>query len=111
METSHLIVLAVDMPFLTREQLHLLCTMVSGGCGVVPVIGERTEPLAAIYSKECAPDFAAALAGPDLSLQPLVRKLAADGKVRMFSVPKEHEPLYRSLNKPEDLWNSMPEIR
>jgi molybdopterin-guanine dinucleotide biosynthesis protein A len=111
METSHLVVLAVDMPFVTREQLRLLCTMVSEGSGVVPLIGDRTEPLAAIYPKESASEFIAALARTDLSLQPLVRKLAADGKVRMFSVPTEDEPLYRSLNKPEDLWNSLPEIR
>jgi molybdopterin-guanine dinucleotide biosynthesis protein A len=103
METSHLLVLAVDMPFVTREQLHHLCSLVSEGCGVVPLIRDRTEPLAAIYPKEAAPGFVAALNGPDLSLQPLVRKLTAEKKLRMFSVPKEDEPLYRSVNRPEDL--------
>jgi molybdopterin-guanine dinucleotide biosynthesis protein A len=102
METSHLVVLAVDMPFVPREQMRLLCTMVSEGSGVVPVIRERAEPLAAIYPKESAPDFSAALTGPDLSLQPLVRKLLAEGKLRMFSVPKEDEAFYRSVNTPED---------
>lgn len=103
MQTSHLVVLAVDMPFVTREQLRLLCIMVSDGSGVVPVIGEHTEPLAAIYPREAASDFIAALAGPDLSLQPLVRNLAAAGKVRMFPVPREDEHLYRSINTPADL--------
>src|SRR5256885_10895150 len=81
MQTSHLVVLAVDMPFVTREQLRFLCTMVSEGRGVVPVIGERTEPLAAVYPAQAAVDFAAALAGNDFSLQRIIRKLAADEKV------------------------------
>lgn len=103
METSHLVVLAVDMPFITREQLQFLCHQATEGCGVVPLIGERAEPLAAIYPREAAPDFIAALNGLDLSLQPLVRRLAAAGKVRMFSVPQEEERFYRSVNTPADL--------
>ena len=103
MQTSHLVVLAVDMPFVTREQLQFLCSKATEGCGVVPMIGDRAEPLAAIYPRESAPDFAAALAGPDFSLQPLVRKLEGAGKVRMFSVPPEDERFYRSINTAEDL--------
>jgi molybdopterin-guanine dinucleotide biosynthesis protein A len=103
METSHLVVLAVDMPFIPREQLRFLCGLATEACGVVPMISERAEPLAAIYPREAAPDFNAALAGPDFSLQTLVRKLVAAGKVRMFAVPQEDEGLYRSINTPEDL--------
>ena len=103
MKTSHLVVLAVDMPFVTREQLHHLCSLATEGCGVVPMIGERAEPLAAIYPREAAPDFISALAGADLSLQPLVRKLAAAGRVQTFSVPPEDERFYRSINTPADL--------
>lgn len=103
MKTSHLVVLAVDMPFVTCEQLQFLCSEATGGCGVVPIVGERTEPLAAIYPREAVPDFISALAGPDLSLQPLVRKLAAAGKVRTFLVPREEERFYHSINTPADL--------
>ena len=103
MQTTHLVVLAVDMPFVTREQLQFLCLEATEGCGIVPLIGERAEPLAAIYPKESAWDFAAALAGIDLSLQPLVRKLAAAGKVRLHPVPSEEENLYLSLNEPSDI--------
>jgi molybdopterin-guanine dinucleotide biosynthesis protein A len=103
MQTSHLVVLAVDMPFVTREQLEFLCREATEGCGVVPIIREQAEPLAAIYPREAAPDFVSALAGPDLSLQPLVRKLVAAGKVRAFPVPQEDERFYRSINTPADL--------
>src|SRR5687768_7234821 len=75
MQTSHLLVLAVDMPFVTREQLQHLSSLATARCGVVPMIAARAEPLAAIYPKESALDFAAALAGSDFSLQALVRKL------------------------------------
>ena len=102
MQTSHLLVLAVDMPFMTREQLRFLCGVVSIGCGVVPIFDNRAEPLAAIYPSESAPDFAAALAGPDFSLQALVRKLENTGKVRFLPVLSQDEHLYMSLNEPSD---------
>ena len=103
MRTSHLVVLAVDMPFVTREQLQFVCGQATEGCGVVPVVRERAEPLAAVYPAEAAPEFVAALAGVDFSLQPLVRKLAAAGTIRMVSVAPEEERLYQSLNTPADL--------
>jgi molybdopterin-guanine dinucleotide biosynthesis protein A len=103
MQTSHLVVLAVDMPFVPREQLRFLCTMASEGRGVVPVIGERAEPLAAVYPAEAALDFAAAMASPDFSLQRIIRKLAADEKVRLYPVPVQDEHLYRSINEPNDI--------
>jgi molybdopterin-guanine dinucleotide biosynthesis protein A len=103
METSHLIALAVDMPFMTSEQMRLLRGRAEPGCGAVPVVGERSEPLAAIYPRESAPDFAAALTGSDFSLQKIVRKLAAVGKIRFFSVSENDEHLYRSVNEPNDL--------
>ena len=103
MRTSHLVVLAVDMPYVTREQLEFLCSQASAGRGVVPVVGERAEPLAAVYPAEAAREFLAALAGTDFSLQPLVRQLAAAGTMRMVPVSPEEEQLYRSINSPADL--------
>lgn len=102
-QTSHLIALAVDMPFMTREQMRVHCSLVNEGYGVVPVIGERTEPLAAIYPRGAAPDFAVTLAGNDFSLQGLARRLIAAGKLQPFAVPENDELLYRSVNAPGDL--------
>lgn len=103
MRTTHLVALAVDMPFMTSEQLSVLGRLAAEGRGIVPVIGERAEPLAAIYPAEAAGDFATALAGPDFSLQRVVRNLAIDRKVRLFSVPAEHGHFYRSVNEPGDV--------
>jgi molybdopterin-guanine dinucleotide biosynthesis protein A len=103
MQTTHLVALAVDMPFMTAEQLRVLCGLAGQGCGVTPMIGERAEPLAAVYSRESGLDFAAALAGRDFSLQKLVRELIAAGKMRIFPVPEKDEHLYLSLNEPADI--------
>ena len=103
MQTSHLVALAIDMPFMTSEQLRFLCSLALAGRGVVPMIDERAEPLAAIYPREAAVNFDAALAGRDFSLQALARKLAQAGRVRMVAVAEEERDLYRSVNKPNDL--------
>jgi molybdopterin-guanine dinucleotide biosynthesis protein A len=101
--TSHLVALGVDMPFVTAAQLQDLCHRANPGCGVVPTIGRRAEPLAAVYPVEAYVDFTAALAGNDWSLQPLVRRLADEGKVQLVKVSEAEAELYRSLNEPQDL--------
>ena len=101
--TTHLIVLAVDTPFLEAGELRCLLELATEASGVVPIIEERAEPLAAIYPAEAAEDFQAALEGQDSSLQPIVRKLAAVGKVTLCRVPENRANLYRSVNEPEDL--------
>jgi len=100
---THLIALAVDMPFMTSDELGRLLEQVTEGCGIVPIIGGQAEPLAAIYPAEAAADFQAALAGRDYSLQPLVRELAVIDKVKLWPVANEHAEFYQSLNEPRDV--------
>lgn len=102
MQTSHLIALAVDMPFMTSEQMATLWGLATIGCGVLPMIDDRAEPLAAIYPREASGDFLAALASGHFSLQRLSRSLVQAGKLRIFLVPAREEGLYRSVNAPED---------
>jgi molybdopterin-guanine dinucleotide biosynthesis protein A len=97
MRTTHLIALAVDMPFMTVRELRRLLELATENRGVVPVIGERAEPLAAIYPAHAAADFKVAIAGQDFSLQRLVRKFALGHKI----AGKEAVDLYRSVNTPE----------
>jgi molybdopterin-guanine dinucleotide biosynthesis protein A len=101
--TTHLLVLAVDMPFMTASELSKLLELATKGCGVVAIIDERLEPLAAVYPAEAADDFGAALTGPDFSLQLVVRKLAAAGKVRLRPVAETNAYLYQSWNQPGDV--------
>ena len=100
---THLLALAVDMPFMTLPQLELLCTLAHPSCGVLPVIGSRAEPLAAIYPRNCLPQLQSALSGNDYSLQRLTTILLDSGQLRVFEVSPEQTPLYRSINSPADL--------
>jgi molybdenum cofactor guanylyltransferase len=100
MRTTHLLALAVDMPFMTSGQLDVLRELAGEGRGVVPVVGERAEPLAAIYPAQAAMDFATALAGTDFSLQRIIRKLADEDKVTLLAVRAQDEHFYRSVNEP-----------
>jgi len=100
--TTHLVVLAVDMPFMTAGELGALLALATKGCGVIPMIGDRADPLAAIYPVEASEDFRTALTGSNFSLQPLVNALADAGKVKLCFVPKERAHFYQNLNTPGD---------
>lgn len=101
--TEHLLVLGIDMPFMTKTYLKQLSGRVERGIGLVPVIENRAEPLAAIYPRDAMAELASALSGSDFSLQPVVRKLIATGKLQSLEVPPEEVPLFRNLNEPKDL--------
>jgi molybdenum cofactor guanylyltransferase len=69
MQTSHLVVLAVDMPFMTILQMKALWNLAAIGRGVLPMVGARAEPLAAIYPREARGEFVAALKCNDACFQ------------------------------------------
>ena len=67
------------------------------------MIGNRAEPLAAIYPAHAHVDLVEALSGIEFSLQTLTNKLVKAGKLRALNVVKEEEMLFRNLNEPADL--------
>jgi len=103
MHTTHLLALAIDMPFMTEEFLRCLCVKIKAGRGVVPKIGNRAEPLAAIYPREAEIDFRRALAGADFSLQSLTRRLVETGKLRAIHVTEQEKRFFLNVNEPADL--------
>jgi molybdopterin-guanine dinucleotide biosynthesis protein A len=103
MSTSHLLALAIDMPWMSNKYLEFLYAQIELGRGVLPKIGDRAEPLAAIYPREAAIETAKALAGTDFSLQSLVCDLVAVGKLRAIPVAQEEEKLFRNINELADL--------
>jgi molybdopterin-guanine dinucleotide biosynthesis protein A len=103
MRTGHLLTLAVDMPFMTEAHLRSICSLTEEDRGVLPMIGQRAEPLAAVYPREVHTDFSAALRGDEFSLQPLCQKLARAGKLRIFQISKKEKEFYKSANEPKDL--------
>ena len=101
--SSHLLVLAIDMPSMKEVHLRYLCDRVEPGRGVLPMIGDRAEPLAAIYPVEARIDFVNALSGVDFSMQTLTNQLVKMGMLSVIRVSEEEQLFYRNLNEPDDL--------
>jgi molybdenum cofactor guanylyltransferase len=100
--TDHLLALAIDMPFVTEEVLRSLCNSIEPGRGVIPMIGDRAEPLAAVYPKGAGIDLNAALSGSDFSLQSLTKKLVEAGKLNLVNILEEKEKFFRNFNELSD---------
>lgn len=102
MHTAHLLALAVDMPFMSESYLRHLCDQIEPGRGVLPKIGTRAEPLAAIYPREAAIDLHHALTGTNFSLQSLARDLVATGKLQELSVAEPDKKFFLNVNVPSE---------
>ena len=101
--TNYLLVLAIDMPWMNEGHLRFLCNQIQPGCGVVPMIGDLAEPLAAIYPIETYANFSAALFGVDFSLQTLTNQLVQTGRLRVIRVSDKEQQYYQNLNEPGDM--------
>jgi molybdopterin-guanine dinucleotide biosynthesis protein A len=103
MHSTHLLVIAIDMPFMTEEYLRFLCGQIEPRRGVVAKFDDHFEPLAAIYPRATDTDFQNALAGIDFSLQTVVRSLVRAGKLREISATEHDRKLFANANEPCDL--------
>ena len=102
--TNHLLALGIDMPFMSEKYLRFLCDQIEPRRGVLPMIGGRAEPLAAIYPKGAHVDLVAALSGLDFSLQTVTQRLVDAGKLRPVSVKKKDQYFFQNINEPADLY-------
>jgi molybdopterin-guanine dinucleotide biosynthesis protein A len=103
MRNTHLLALAIDMPFMTEKYLKLLCNQIAPRRGVIPKIEDRFEPLAAIYPQEALANVRRALSGTDFSLQTVAARLAAAGKLQVTLVTSKERKLFSNVNEPVDL--------
>jgi len=103
MTSDHLLVLAIDLPFVTFDYLKNLSAQIETDRGVVPMTGRRFDPLVAIYPREVVVNFQNALDGEDFSLQPLIANLIAAEKLKSVEVSEDDRQLFRNLNEPDDL--------
>ncbi|HXF10704.1 MAG TPA: NTP transferase domain-containing protein, partial [Desulfuromonadaceae bacterium] len=110
-ETTHLLVLAVDLPQMTPGHLRQLWSSASPGVGIVPRHHGLLEPLCAIYPAEAAMAAGKALAGPDVSLHGLVGVLVEKKQVRFYQVKKPDLPFYKNVNTPRQIANSDSSLR
>ena len=101
--TTHLLALAIDMPFMTESYLRSICDAIEPSRGVIAKIDNRAEPLAAVYPREAEIDFRTALAGTDFSLQNVVHHLVTAGKLLEISVTEQERRLFRNVNNASDV--------
>jgi molybdopterin-guanine dinucleotide biosynthesis protein A len=102
LQTSHLLVLAVDLPQMTPEHLLKLWGLCQPGTGVIPLSGGYFEPLCAIYPAEAAVVAEARLNSPDASLQGFAATLRHLSRVRAYELTPEEKPFYLNMNTPSD---------
>jgi len=106
-QSNHLLALAIDMPFMYEGHLRALYDKIQPGCGILPMIGDRVEPLAAIYPVEARIEFIKALSGTNFSLQTLTNRLVKMRRLHVVEVSKGEQRFYWNLNEPSDLGASL----
>ncbi len=102
MSTPLLLVLAVDMPFITGAFLGSLVEE-AGPKGVVPLEDGLFQGLAAVYPKSVGALLDQALAGDDRSLQFFANRALRGGLVMARPISDAEKPLFGNLNRPADL--------
>lgn len=99
---SYVLLLSCDMPFLTFEAINFLIMNSGEHDAVVPLVGDKPEPLCAVYSKNLLPEINSRLASGNLSMQNLIysvnyKFVAFDEMVNLFP------DLFFNVNNSEDL--------
>lgn len=96
--TSHLIVLAVDLPQMTPAWFAQLAAACAPGRGAVGRRGKFYEPLAAIYPMDLRGEAAAALQRGDFALQAFIA--AAGERFHVHEITDAEAPWFENWNVP-----------
>jgi molybdopterin-guanine dinucleotide biosynthesis protein A len=102
-QTSHLLLLAIDLPLMTSKLLTKLYSLATPGRGAVAVCSQHFEPLAAIYPREASALANAALNRGDLSLQTLIESLRMENRIVLHRCDETEARCFLNLNSPNDL--------
>jgi molybdopterin-guanine dinucleotide biosynthesis protein A len=102
MRATHLLALAIDLPAMSAGHLAGLWVAAAPGCGVLPWLGGRAEPLPAIYPVEAGPIARGMLSGEDVSLRALTQALLAAGRMKKRVIRSPEANLYANWNSPGD---------
>ena len=100
---QNVIILAVDMPYMSPLFLRQMGTRIMPDSGIVPQIDAQYQPLSAIYNRETLSIIMDQLARGENSLQALSRVLIDRGLLRSFAVNPVERELFSNWNYPTDL--------
>jgi len=103
LQTSHLLVLAIDLPRIRPDHLFKLCQLTGPGCGVIPRNGDRLEPLCAIYPRAALALSEECLRGRGASLQEFGRKLQLCSQAKFYDLAPKEKRMYLNMNTPADI--------
>jgi molybdopterin-guanine dinucleotide biosynthesis protein A len=103
LHSSHLLVLAVDLPQMTAGHLWKLRALAHVDGGVIPLNGDHFEPLCAIYPIKAAAVANDMLADGRMSLQHLAEMLLQHNLAQAYLLNEAEIPLYHNVNMPGDL--------
>ena len=102
MRSTHLLVLAVDLPFMSAEFLRKLILRCDSSTGVVPAIRGKLEPLAAIYPRRCHAIASACLDRGCRSARAFAAACYRQRLVRRYPVAAADIACFRNWNTPDD---------
>jgi len=103
------LVLAVDLPRMTAEFLHKLATKCDPLTGVIPKLGGRLEPLAAIYPRRCHFIALDCFLKFRLAAQDFADACRREHAVRTFPVARKDAHCFDNWNSPSDITDPEPE--
>jgi molybdenum cofactor guanylyltransferase len=96
--TSHLVVLAIDLPRMTPHWFEALLAQCPPGVGAVGRTPEFFEPLAAVYPRELLPLAWEAIAGARYGLQPLLNDAVDAGLMTVGKIGEVEAPWFENWN-------------
>jgi molybdopterin-guanine dinucleotide biosynthesis protein A len=108
--SSHLVVLAVDLPRLPVEWIVRLRGLCAPGVGAVGRREGNYEPLAAIYPRELLTEAEGALKRGKYSLQALLELAVAQKRLREVAIADEERAWFENWNEPSDLEMRSPDL-
>jgi molybdenum cofactor guanylyltransferase len=95
--------LAVDVARIDVLMLKKLLMGCQTGVGIVPRIGERYEPLVAVYPRLSLPFAVEQISRDELRPQDLVHRLLQENLVRIYPVRETEVWCFANWNRPEDV--------
>ena len=101
--TTHCLIIACDLPFLTKEIIRLLYEQGSNYDVLAFDVGHGVEPLCAVYSKNCLPNIKEQIDSGNFR----VTDFFSDVNIRVISANHinqiSHSNMFFNINTPEDL--------
>jgi len=99
MSGTHLLALAIDLPFMSSDWLRSLVGLTEEGRGLLPIADGQDQPLAAVYPAEAADIFRRRMDGSDWSLKGATRELIRMDLIRELTIPPDEWRLFENMNR------------